>query len=133
MLAHEITTRSSESEPGSGRRMRLACACACFLLTSTLPARAEDWPEWRGKGRRGVWNGSRVVDNFSPQGLTVAWRTPTGSGFSGPAVARGRVFVLDFSRETGSKGTERALCLDERTGRIYVRNDEQILAASLAR
>ena len=98
--------------------MRFAFACVCFLLTCTLPARAEDWPEWRGKGRRGLWNESGIVDNFPPQGLTVAWRTPIGSGFSGPAVAGGRVFVLDFSRETGTKGTERAVCLDERTGRV---------------
>jgi len=98
--------------------MRFAFACVCFLLTCVLPARAEDWPEWRGKGRRGLWNESGIVDNFPPQGLTVAWRTPIGSGFSGPAVAGGRVFVLDFSRETGTKGTERAVCLDERTGHI---------------
>src|SRR5207247_2266802 len=98
--------------------MRFAFACVCFLLTCVLPARAEDWPEWRGKGRRGLWNESGIVDNFPPQGLTVAWRTPIGSGFSGPAVAGGRVFVLDFSRETGTKGTERVVCLDERTGRV---------------
>jgi outer membrane protein assembly factor BamB len=82
------------------------------------PVLAEDWPEWRGKGRMGTWTESGILDKFPEKGLTPVWRTPIYGGFAGPAVAAGRVFVTDFKRSAGKKGTERALCLDERSGKI---------------
>jgi outer membrane protein assembly factor BamB len=48
----------------------------------------------------------------------MKWRTPIQGGYAGPAVAEGRVFVTDFRRTRATKGIERALCLDELTGRI---------------
>lgn len=89
-----------------------------LLLVICLPLHADDWPEWRGKGRLGVWKETGIVDQFPAQGLTVAWRTPIKAGYAGPAVAGGRVFVTDFTRGQNTKGTERILCLDEKTGRI---------------
>lgn len=91
----------------------------CFLLLSPatlLPA--EEWPEWRGKGRTGTWTESGILDSFPAKGLAIAWRTPIRAGFAGPAVANGRVFVTDFQVTTGRLGTERALALDEKTGKI---------------
>ncbi len=92
-----------------------------YLLVAMLifnPALAEDWPEWRGKGRSGIWTESGILDKFPEKGLTVVWRTPIHGGFAGPAVAAGRVFVTDFKRSAGKKGIERALCLDEKSGKI---------------
>ncbi|MBI3698277.1 MAG: PQQ-binding-like beta-propeller repeat protein [Acidobacteria bacterium] len=91
---------------------------ALFVVALLACAHAEDWPEWRGKGRRGVWTETGIVDKFTEKGLRVEWRTRIRNGFSGPAVAGGRVFVTDFSSTDGRKGIERALALDERTGRI---------------
>src|SRR5262245_23740953 len=82
------------------------------------PALAEDWPEWRGKGRSGIWSETGILDKFPEKGLTAAWRTPLHGGFAGPSVSAGRVFVTDFLRTDGTKGTERALCLDEKSGKI---------------
>jgi outer membrane protein assembly factor BamB len=79
---------------------------------------AEDWPEWRGKGRTGVWNESGIMEIFPKSGLAIAWRTPIKGGYAGPAVADGRVYVSDFTTVLNTKGTERILCLDEKTGRI---------------
>ncbi len=90
----------------------------CILNPALAPAFAEDWPEWRGKGRSGIWAESGILDKFPEKGLTVAWRTPLHGGFAGPAVAAGRVFVTDFKQSAGMKGTERALCLDEKSGKI---------------
>ena len=87
-------------------------------LIVALQLAAEDWPEWRGKGRLGVWNESGIVDEFPKSGLAVEWRTPIKNGYSGPAVSGGRVFVTDFTRALNTKGTERILCLDEKTGQI---------------
>ena len=95
----------------------LACLVACLLLAAP-GARAEDWPEFRGKGRLGVWNETGILERFPEEGLDVAWRTPINRGYAGPAVADGRVFLSDFERTSGMTGIERAVCLDERTGEI---------------
>lgn len=48
----------------------------------------------------------------------MRWRTPIGSGYSGPAVTGGRVYVMDRLSPTNSPDVERVLCLDEATGQI---------------
>lgn len=78
---------------------------------------AEDWPDWRGKGRTGVWNETGILEKFPAAGLEPAWRSPVRGGFAGASVAAGRVYVTDFHRTAGSAGTERVLCLDEKTGK----------------
>ncbi|MEX2262270.1 MAG: PQQ-binding-like beta-propeller repeat protein [Bryobacteraceae bacterium] len=91
--------------------------CA-LVLSLAIPARGEDWPEWRGKGRTGVWNETGILETFPKDGLKVRWRTPLRGGYAGPSVADGRVFVTDFTPTQTNKGTERALCLDEKTGKV---------------
>lgn len=80
--------------------------------------RVEDWPEVGGKGRLNVWNETGILDRFPASGLNVLWRTPIRAGYAGPAVANGRVFVLDWIETQKPRGTERALALDEKTGKI---------------
>ncbi|MEZ5354194.1 MAG: PQQ-binding-like beta-propeller repeat protein [Bryobacteraceae bacterium] len=95
-----------------------------FLIVSIAWQLAgADWPEWRGAGRGGVWMESGVPERFPENGLTPVWRTPVEAGFSGPAVAGGRVFVMDRKARADSAaapmdGVERALALDEATGRV---------------
>ena len=83
-----------------------------------IEVRAEDWPEFRGKGRLGVWNEAGLIQSFPEDGLKVRWRTPLKAGYSGPAVVDGRVFVTDFEPTEGMRGIERALALDEVTGEV---------------
>jgi outer membrane protein assembly factor BamB len=89
-----------------------------LILGVAVHIRAEDWPEWRGKGRLGVWNETGIVDKFPEGGLPVSWRTPINAGYSGPAVADGRVFVTDSRRIKANQAIERAIAIDERTGAI---------------
>jgi outer membrane protein assembly factor BamB len=91
---------------------------AVLVSVAVTALRAEDWPEYRGKGRLGEWNESGILDRFPASGLKVLWRTPIKTGFSGPAVADGRVFVTDFAEAQYPRGTERVLALDETSGRI---------------
>jgi hypothetical protein len=63
-------------------------AIGCFFIVAV----AEDWPEWRGKERIGVWNESGMLDKFLEKGLsgTMAHTSPcrlrgAGSG-CGPGV-----------------------------------------------
>ena len=88
--------------------------------TLVLPLSAKDWPQWRGAERLGLWTETGILEEFPDEGLTVTWRVPINGGYSGPAVADGRVFVLDYV-ETEARvmnGTERLLALSEETGEV---------------
>lgn len=100
--------------------LRRACIVFSISLATIMSSlRADDWPEWRGKGRGGVWNETGIVERFPGAGLKIAWRTPIRCGHSGPSVADEGVFVTDFlPTEKKGAGIERALCLDEKAGKI---------------
>src|SRR5687767_11068486 len=77
------------------------CLLLAGVVLATAALSADDWPEFRGSGRRGVWNETGIVDRLPDSGLKVLWRVPIKAGYSGPAVAGGRVFLTDFSRTAG--------------------------------
>src|SRR4051812_12657845 len=103
-----------------------------FALSAALVAvttvRAADWPQWLGPQRDGVWREDGVLDKFPAGGPPVKWRAPVGAGYSGPAVADGRVYLTDyaikgsmptrgFSGRAKLEGEERVHCLDATTGK----------------
>ena len=111
-----------------------ACCCGlaslfCFVLFTSVVS-ANDWPQWLGPQRDGVWRETGIVKQFPPQGPPVRWRTPVGSGYAGPAVAGGRVYITDRKLASGQRnpdnpfqrgtipGTERVLCLDGVDGNV---------------
>ena len=56
---------------------------------------AEDWRQWLGNQRDGIWRESDLLTSFPKQGLEPVWQVPIGSGYTGPAVADGLVFIMD--------------------------------------
>ena len=84
-------------------------------LSPFVPVRAEDWPQWRGPNRDGVWHETGIMKSFPADGLKVAWRAPVGRGWSSPVVAQGRVFVTDVELERPT-AKERVLCFGEANG-----------------
>ena len=98
-----------------------------------FPVFGEDWPEWRGKGRLGIWSETEILREFPKSGLKVKWRHRLGSGYSGPAVSNGLVFVADFLPKTGNDGTERLMALDEKTGRHIWTHSWKVNYVGLAR
>jgi len=106
-------------------------AVVAALLSFTPVLAADDWPQWLGPKRDAVWRETGIVDKFPAAGPKVRWRVPVMPGFSGPAVADGRVIVTDRRLATGAKvndedpfdlsvvaGSERVLCLDEKSGAV---------------
>ena len=93
----------------------LRFVCAVCLAVACNPLFAEDWPQWRGPNRDGVWNEKGVVEKFAAKELKPKWRVPIGPGYSGPTVAEGLVYVMD--RQTKPNQIERVLCFDEATGK----------------
>lgn len=90
---------------------------ATFVLIQmwVAPVPADDWPQWRGPQRDGVWRETGIIDKFESRTLQPVWRAKIGSGYSGPTVADGRVFVTDRIVEPTQK--ERVHCFDARTGK----------------
>src|SRR5579872_3751994 len=108
----------------------------CFALAIlTLPllcaaAWADDWPQWLGPQRDGVWREKGIVEKFPPGGPKVRWRVEIGGGYAGPAVADGKVYVTDRILAKGatnpanpftpanSDGEERVLCINDKDGKV---------------
>jgi len=135
----------------AGQRIALFLASQCCILSFMKPFTfgctfvalwiatgnflADDWPQWLGPQRDGVWRETGIVQELPKNGPRIRWRTPIGSGYTGPAVAGERVVVLDrqlaerasnpnnpFSRAS-IPGSERVLCLHAKTGDILWRHE----------
>jgi outer membrane protein assembly factor BamB len=88
---------------------------AFWLAVGGQRVRADEWPQWRGPTRDGVWRETGIIDKFPAPQLAARWRAPVGSGYSGPTVAAGRVYLTD--RLVEPREAERIHCLDWQTGR----------------
>lgn len=66
---------------------------SCLVVNSWM--QAADWPQFLGLERNGVSAGSEtLVDHFTEDGPIVMWKFPCGSGFAGPVVSEGTVFLF---------------------------------------
>jgi outer membrane protein assembly factor BamB len=86
-------------------------------LITKSPCKADDWPGWGGPNRDLVWREKGIVEKLPSEQngfLPRVWSTPIAEGYSGPAVAEGRVYITDRQHE---KQNERVLCLDAATGK----------------
>ena len=86
----------------------------CLSLFGLTHAFSQDWPDWRGINRDGIWNDPTVVQEFESEQIAIKWSVPIGPGYSGPTVSNGRVYVTD--RKENSSQRERVLCFDDQSG-----------------
>jgi outer membrane protein assembly factor BamB len=99
------------------------------LLLLPVLSRADDWPQWFGPQRDGVWRETGLLDRFPKDGPKIVWRASLGTGYAGPAVVGDRVYVMDRQHDRGPdgkvlppkpqgySGKERLLCLDAASGK----------------
>ncbi len=101
-----------------------------LLLLANVALHADDWPQWLGPQRDSVWRETGIVETFPQGGPPVRWRVKVGGGYTGPAVANGKVYLMD--RQVAEKtsvsgnafargiipGTERVLCLNSADGSV---------------
>lgn len=99
-----------------------------LLATSSLSGQSTDWNQWQGPNRDGNWTEKGTLKKFPESGAKFLWKTAVANGYSGPAVAEGKVFVMDFLAKAGDMtpnpgkksevtGVERLLCLDAKNGK----------------
>lgn len=95
---------------------------ALLLLPTCVPTvLADDWPQWGGPKRDIIWREDGIVQKFETTGLLPRkWSTPIQEGYSGPAVADGRVYITD---RVQSDRTERILCLDAENGQVVWKHE----------
>src|SRR5437899_12568431 len=93
------------------RPLFLAATASALIAAAS----AEDWPQWRGPNRDGVWRETGIVQKFATSQLAPKWGVEIGSGYCGPTVAKGRVYVMDLVTRPTSK--ERVHCFDESSGK----------------
>jgi outer membrane protein assembly factor BamB len=127
--------RSMLTRPWALRAILPALGMALMLANG---AWASDWPQWFGPQRDGVWREKGLIDKFPAKGPPILWRAPLGSGYSGPAVAANRVYVMDRVRAIGADGKpasgkqgipgkERLVCLDVSDGKLLWRHEYDCL------
>ena len=75
-------------------------------------ALAEDWPQFLGPTRNGVYSGNDLAPKWAAGGPAVVWKKDVGQGFSAPVVSQGRLILF---HRVGDKEVVEAL--DAATGR----------------
>jgi outer membrane protein assembly factor BamB len=103
------------------------------LALAATPVRADDWPQWLGPQRDSVWRETGLLDKFPKDGPKVLWRAPVGTGYAGPAVAEGRVYVMDYVTKGDTRGNpigrgklegkERVLCFNAADGKLLWKHE----------
>lgn len=76
-------------------RQRMSQGMLLALALSTLPAWGADWPQWRGPERTGISKETGLLKEWPAAGPRLVWQTKDlGAGYSTPAVAGGKLFLL---------------------------------------
>ena len=99
------------------------------IIFACTASKADDWKGWMGDQRDGVYRESGVIDEITPNGLTVKWRNSVGSGYAGPAVAEDCVVVFDYLKSSGEpfndpgtraslQGSERIQVFEANSGKL---------------
>ena len=86
-------------------------ACIACLVTHLNRSVADEWPQFRGVGARGVAAEQNLPDEWDVEtGTNVRWTTNIpGLGHASPVVSRGRVFIV--SADNGESDPELKLGL----------------------
>lgn len=100
------------------RQITLLLCLAVIVFVS--PSSADDWPQWRGPDRDGRLHDATLIETLPAGVLPRVWKVDIGSGYSGPTVADGRVYVTDRGLPEAhydeGREVERVLCFDAKTG-----------------
>ncbi|MEQ8846742.1 PQQ-binding-like beta-propeller repeat protein [Botrimarina sp.] len=83
-----------------------------LLLSASATAHARDWPQWMGPQRDGLTSETGLLKEWPEGGPKRVWlNREVGLGYSGPAIADGKLYTLG-SRD----GVEQLIALDADTG-----------------
>ncbi|MFV0442275.1 MAG: PQQ-binding-like beta-propeller repeat protein [Planctomycetaceae bacterium] len=114
--------------------MRWQTWATVLVLGSAAISAAEDWPQWLGPNQAAEWTETGLIESIPEAGLPVRWRVPVALGYSGPAVAAGKVYVFDYVKTSGEiqnnpgartklAGSERLQCFNTQDGSLMWKHE----------
>jgi len=74
---------------------------ALIVTLSAAYVFAADWPQYYGPRRDSTSTERGLLRTWPKGGPKVLWTAPLGFGFGGPAVSRGKVYLLDRDEKVG--------------------------------
>lgn len=83
---------------------------ACILCLCLGAVFGSDWPQFGGPNRNNMSPEKGLLKSWPADGPKVLWTVPLGAGFGGPAVEKGKVYILD--RVKNEQDALRCLNLD---------------------
>jgi outer membrane protein assembly factor BamB len=89
----------------SGPRIFMTSRIAVVVALAAC-ALAEDWPQFLGPARNGVYTGNDLATKLPAGGPPVLWKKDVGQGFASPVVAEGRLILF---HRVGNKEVVEAL------------------------
>ena len=91
----------------------LALSAGSCALAADAPAKAGDWPQWRGPNRDDLSKETGLLKEWPATGPAQAWKiTGVGAGYSGVAVTGGKIFTMG---DVG--GASQVIALNEADGK----------------
>ena len=120
-MIHSVMQPTAPSEPPPARKHHLSrflLALAC-LVSASIGALADEWPQWRGPNRDGKSSETGLLDRWPAGGPGLVWTSEgLGRGFSSVSVSGGRVFTMgDFG------DVQSVVAIDEASGELLWRRD----------
>ncbi|HVQ30613.1 MAG TPA: PQQ-binding-like beta-propeller repeat protein [Vicinamibacteria bacterium] len=98
----------------SRRALGLLTAASAVAAITVGPARAGDWPGWRGPARDALSTESGLLQEWPAAGPPLAWKaTGMGMGFSSLAVVGDRLYTIG-----DRDGAQQVLALDRAFGKV---------------
>src|ERR1051325_881873 len=87
------------------------CWTLALLALLLVPLGAEDWPQFLGPSRNGVYHGTDLAATWPASGPAMVWKQDVGQGFSAPVVAQGKLILF---HRVGNRNLVQAM--DAKTG-----------------
>src|SRR5688500_2566898 len=101
------------------RKLVLPLAAIVLAGAIAVPARAENWPQWRGPKQNGSSGAKRLPDKLDKE--AAAWQvTLPGPGAGTPIVWENRIFLSALDQQSKKL---LALCLDRKNGNVLWRKE----------
>ena len=84
-----------------------------MLVMTGMSVKAQDWAQWRGPNREGIFKGANLNLDWSAKKPTLLWTfRQAGSGYSAPTIIGTTLYC-----QGGADGNDFAFALDTQTGK----------------
>ncbi len=93
-LAARRPARATSAYRPASSFSHVVCLFSTVSLLAGTTLVAEDWPQFLGPNRDGVYAGPALADSWPEDGPARVWTKRVGQGFAGPVVADGRLILF---------------------------------------